>query len=529
MQDAFAARAHRLGARRRPGPPGRVADDRRPRGGRSTCSAARRGARGAAAAAGRRRPCPTDADARPEPATAIPDDRLRLIVTCCHPALDRTAQVALTLRLRLRAVHGRGRPRVPGPRADDGRADHPRQEEDRRPRGSPTGCPPAAELPERLDAVLDRRPSALHHRAHGAGRRPSSCAATWSSGRWTWPGCCGGCCPTDPAVAGLLGAAAAHRRPARDPAWAPTAGCCCSRTRTARRWDLRRDPGGRGAGAGGAARGGRRAGTRCRPPSPPCTPRRRPGTTPTGGEIVALYDVLGAGLAVAGGRAQPRGRASASPGARQAGLGALTRWPGAAAGRLRATCPRPGPTSCGGWAVSTRRARRTSEALQLTGNDVEREFLDGRLGELAEVTAWPRPASTATRSSCRCRSQRRTRIERTRNVSSSTPNATAKPISARNTIGSTPSTTKVAASTSPAEVITPPVTASPRRMPSRVPCCERLLPHPGHQEDVVVDAQRDQEHEREQRERRVGAGEVEHVVEDERADAQRGARTTAPR
>jgi RNA polymerase sigma-70 factor (ECF subfamily) len=30
---------------------------------------------------------------------AIPDDRLRLIVTCCHPALNQAAQVALTLRL----------------------------------------------------------------------------------------------------------------------------------------------------------------------------------------------------------------------------------------------------------------------------------------------------------------------------------------------------------------------------------------------------------------------------------------------
>src|SRR5947209_6779831 len=29
----------------------------------------------------------------------IPDDRLRLIFTCCHPALARQAQVALTLRL----------------------------------------------------------------------------------------------------------------------------------------------------------------------------------------------------------------------------------------------------------------------------------------------------------------------------------------------------------------------------------------------------------------------------------------------
>ena len=29
----------------------------------------------------------------------IPDDRLRLMFTCCHPALAREAQVALTLRL----------------------------------------------------------------------------------------------------------------------------------------------------------------------------------------------------------------------------------------------------------------------------------------------------------------------------------------------------------------------------------------------------------------------------------------------
>ena len=33
------------------------------------------------------------------PEAQIPDDRLRLVATCCHPALDRSAQVALTLRL----------------------------------------------------------------------------------------------------------------------------------------------------------------------------------------------------------------------------------------------------------------------------------------------------------------------------------------------------------------------------------------------------------------------------------------------
>ena len=39
--------------------------------------------------------------ARDEPTEVSPvhDDRLRLIFTCCHPSLDRAAQVALTLRL----------------------------------------------------------------------------------------------------------------------------------------------------------------------------------------------------------------------------------------------------------------------------------------------------------------------------------------------------------------------------------------------------------------------------------------------
>jgi RNA polymerase sigma-70 factor (ECF subfamily) len=35
----------------------------------------------------------------PATASSVPDDRLRLIFTCCHPALARDAQVALTLRL----------------------------------------------------------------------------------------------------------------------------------------------------------------------------------------------------------------------------------------------------------------------------------------------------------------------------------------------------------------------------------------------------------------------------------------------
>jgi len=38
----------------------------------------------------------------------VPDDRLRLIFTCCHPALNQTAQVALTLRL----LGGLGTPEI---------------------------------------------------------------------------------------------------------------------------------------------------------------------------------------------------------------------------------------------------------------------------------------------------------------------------------------------------------------------------------------------------------------------------------
>ena len=42
---------------------------------------------------------PEDAVTAQQEEDAVPDDRLRLIFTCCHPALNQPAQVALTLRL----------------------------------------------------------------------------------------------------------------------------------------------------------------------------------------------------------------------------------------------------------------------------------------------------------------------------------------------------------------------------------------------------------------------------------------------
>ena len=64
--------------------------------------------------------------------STIVDDRLRLIFTCCHPALEMPARVALTLRALGGHDDRRDRPRVPGRRADHGQADRAREAQDRR-------------------------------------------------------------------------------------------------------------------------------------------------------------------------------------------------------------------------------------------------------------------------------------------------------------------------------------------------------------------------------------------------------------
>ena len=87
-----------------------------------------------------------------------------------------------------------------------------------------------------------------------------------------------------------------------------------------------------------------------------------------------------------------------------------------------------------------------------------------RSGELRRRRCARAPTATRSAGPARARSPGTSTL-RTRNVSSSTPNATTKPISVRNTSGSTASTEKVPASTMPALVITPPVTASARSIP----------------------------------------------------------------
>ena len=74
-----------------------------------------------------------------------------------------------------------------------------------------------------------------------------------------------------------------------------------------------------------------------------------------------------------------------------------------------------------------------------------------------------------------------------------------------NVTGSVIRTENVPARMMPALVITGPVAASARSMPSRVPWCARLLAHAAHQEDRVVDPERHQEDERVDRQRVVHA------------------------
>jgi hypothetical protein len=128
------------------------------------------------------------------------------------------------------------------------------------------------------------------------------------------------------------------------------------------------------------------------------------------------------------------------------GLGRVAPWrwmPAASSGVVRQAAGPPIPGVSAGRANTAVAVRASSVAARQWGDlprpDLGRDLLG--LGLVPGATAGPphgRPTSYTSAG---------TSSERTTIVSSSTPNATAKPISARNTSGSTPSTENVAAST----------------------------------------------------------------------------------
>ena len=289
----------------------------------------------------------------------ITDDRLRLVFTCCHPALAREAQVALTLRLvcglttaeiaraflvpeptmaarvtrakkKIAAAHIPYR--VPGSR-----------------RAARTGWTPCS-------------PSCTCCSRPGTRRRPAPtwCAPTWSTRALD--------------LARMLRAADARRaggpRPARaaccsptpagPPGSTPTAGCCCWPTRTGDRWDRGASHEGlalvaRRCTAAGPGRFGLQAAIAARARR---SPRRTP--RPAGGGSLRALRRPAARVAVAGRRAQPGGRAGRGrrPGGRPRRGGPAR--PPTAGWPATGTCPRPGPTCCAGWVAAARRPRRTT-------------------------------------------------------------------------------------------------------------------------------------------------------------------------
>ena len=287
----------------------------------------------------------------------ITDDRLRLVFTCCHPALAREAQVALTLRLLcgLTTAEIARAFLVPEPTMA---ARVTRAKKKIAAARIPYRVPGAAELPDRLDAVLTVVHLRVHDRAHGAGRRRPGARRPGRAGALDLARMLRALMPDEPEVRGLLALmlltdarrdtrvdADGRLRAARRPG--PRRWDRGADARGARRWssDLHHSRVGRfalqaaiAARARGRpvvrghrlARGSSRSTTRC------CASGRRRSS-----------------------RSTARSRWPRSP-ARRPRSPRWTGWPPTAGSRATATCRRPGPTCCAGWAGAPRRRRRTT-------------------------------------------------------------------------------------------------------------------------------------------------------------------------
>ena len=167
---------------------------------------------------------------------AVRDDRLRLIFTCCHPALALERPGRADPAAARRADHRRDRPRLPGPGADDGAADRPGEGARSATPASRTGSRTRPTCPSGVRGVL-----AVVYLIFNEGYAASSgdeliradlCAEAIRLGP------AAGRADAGRAGSGRAARAdAARRSRAGPPASRPTARWSCSPTRTARRWD----------------------------------------------------------------------------------------------------------------------------------------------------------------------------------------------------------------------------------------------------------------------------------------------------
>ena len=170
------------------------------------------------------------------PVGPVQDDRLRLIFTCCHPALAPSAQVALTLRLLGGLETAEIARAFLVPEADDGAAARAGQAQDPR-RQHPVPGPERRRASR--PAAARCSPSSTSSSTRATPPPPATtliradlCAEAIRLARLLAE-----LMPDEPEVLGLLGAAAADRVAPGRPHRAPTGHSCCCPTRTATRWD----------------------------------------------------------------------------------------------------------------------------------------------------------------------------------------------------------------------------------------------------------------------------------------------------
>ena len=306
--------------------------------------------------------------------TPVPLDSLRLIFTCCHPALAPEAQVALTLRTIVRPRHRGDRARLPRAGADAGAAARARQGEDRRAR-IPYEVPGDDVLAERLDAVHGGRLPGVQRGLRGQLRRRAGARRAVRRGDPARPHA-GRAAAGRARAEGLAGVDAAPRCPPRH-AHRRRGRAGAARGPGPLALGPREDRRGRGAGRAGPARPGagrvRRPGRDRRAARAGAVGRRDRLAADRG----ALRRARGH-PSLARGRAQPR-RGDRDGRRPRAG-------PGAA--RARSSCPattccRPrARTCCAGWAAATKPPPRTGRRSALVTNEAERRFLERRLAEL---------------------------------------------------------------------------------------------------------------------------------------------------